>query len=206
VNLGVFGEYKELGIDYKNVIGVFPGTGLGGGIIIHGMLYTGQGSAGELGHMIVEKDGQRCGCGNDGCLEAYASKKGILAYMKKQLKKGRKTSMKDSIKSGILKSSLLKKAHDEGDRVTCEAMERFTEYLGIGLGSFINIFNPELILIGGGIIEAFGKDLLRDIKKQTRKHTMKGLYKQTKIKQSKLDDDAVVYGGYHLLLRSLQSK
>lgn len=203
VNLGVYGEYSELGIEYKNVIGVFPGTGLGGGIIINKTLFTGQGAAGELGHMVVEKDGVKCGCGNHGCLESYASKKGLLSYMKTQIKKGRKTLMKQSVKSGLIKSSELKKAYDKEDEVTVEAMERFNEYLGVGLGSIINIFNPDLIIIGGGIIEAFGKKLLRDIKKQTRKHTMKGLYQKTKIKQSKLDDDAVVFGAYHLAKNTL---
>ena len=80
VNMGTYGEYKELKLDYLNVIGLFPGTGLGGGIIINGDLYIGQGFAGELGHIVVQRDGVQCSCGNYGCLESYASKKGIISY------------------------------------------------------------------------------------------------------------------------------
>jgi len=78
-------------------------------------------------------------------------------------------------------------------------MHQFTEYLGMGVGIIMNIFNPDLILIGGGIIDAFGKDLLKDIKRYAKDHTMKGVYKRTEVRQSHLGDDAVVYGGYHLL-------
>lgn len=199
VNLGTYGEYCELDITYKNVIGLFPGTGLGGGIVINGELYIGQGSAGELGHIVVQKNGVLCSCGNKGCLESYASKKGILAYLKHEMKKGRKTHLKEEVKLGMVKSSKLKKAYDKNDELVVEAIDRFKEYLGMGIGIIMNVFNPDLIIIGGGMIESFGKDLLKDIKKHTKDYALPGIYGNTKIRPSKLGDDAVIYGGYHLI-------
>jgi glucokinase len=204
VNLGTYGEYSELDMPHANVIGLFPGTGLGGGIVIDGELYIGQGSAGELGHIVVQKNGVLCSCGNKGCLESYASKKGIIKFMKKEIKNGRETFLKKDIKKGILKSSRLKEAYDKKDELTLEAMNRFEEYLGMGIGIIMNIFNPDLILIGGGISEAFGEDLLKELKEHIKAYAMPGIFKNTEVKLSKLEDDAVVYGGYHLAKSKLK--
>jgi glucokinase len=203
VNLGTYGEYSEMNIKHYNVIGLFPGTGLGGGIIINEKLYIGSGSAGELGHIVVQKDGVLCGCGNHGCLESYASKKGIISYIKTELDKGRSSVMAESVLEGVIKSSKLKQAYDEGDELTVEAMNQFVEYLGMGVGIIINIFNPNQIIIGGGIIESFGEELLKGIKTHAKHHAMTSLYEDTEITTSKLGDDAVIYGAYHLIKRKL---
>ena len=200
VNLGTYGEYSELNIPHVNVIGLFPGTGLGGGIVIDGELYIGQGSAGELGHIVVQKNGVLCSCGNRGCLESYASKKGIIAFMKKEIKKGKDTVLKKDIKRGILKSSRLKEAYDMEDELTLEAMNQFEEYLGMGIGIIMNIFNPDLVIIGGGITEAFGEKLLKELKEYIKAYAMPGIFRNTHVKLSRLEDDAVVYGAYHLVL------
>lgn len=199
VNLGTYGEYYELGIKHGNVIGLFPGTGLGGGIVIEGKLYIGQGFAGELGHIVVQKDGVQCGCGNYGCLESYASKKGIIRFIKSQIDLGRDTILKEDILNGILKSSKLRDACEKEDELALAAMEQFKEYLGMGVGIIMNIFNPDIILLGGGIIEAFGDELLVDIKAYAKAYAMKGIFQNTKIKKSHLGDDAVIYGAYHLV-------
>lgn len=200
VNLGTYGEYMELGLSDLNVIGLFPGTGLGGGIIINRDLYIGQGTAGELGHIIVQKDGVDCNCGNRGCLESYASKKGIIKYIKNQLVKKRDCALADDVLAGQIKSSKLKKAFHNNDEVVVEAMDQFKEYLGLGIGIIINIFNPDLIIIGGGIIESFGPKLLDDIRKHAKGYTLPYLFDKTKLYSSRLGDDAVVYGGYHLVV------
>lgn len=199
VNLGTFGEYSKLGSRYNNVIGLFPGTGLGGGIVINGKLYIGQGFAGELGHIVVQKDGLECGCGNRGCLESYASKKGIITYILNEVNKGRQCTLKEDALSGVLKSSKIKKACENKDEVVMEALEQFVEYLGMGVGIIMNIFNPDIILLGGGIIEAFGDRFLKDIKEHAKAYAMPGIYKNTKIIQSQLGDDAVIYGGYYII-------
>lgn len=203
VNMGTLGEFKEMSLDYRNVIGLFPGTGLGGGIIINSELFIGQGFAGELGHICVQKDGVLCNCGNKGCLESYASKKGIISYILNQEKKGRISTLTDDANTGVIKSSRLKKAYEENDPVVVEAVEQFVDYLGIGIGSIMNIFNPDLIVIGGGIIDAFGEELLKDIKQHTKQHAMKGMFNNTKVVASKLGDDAVLYGAYHLVKSSM---
>ncbi|QMS85317.1 ROK family protein [Candidatus Xianfuyuplasma coldseepsis] len=205
VNLGTYGEYCELDIPYKNVIGLFPGTGLGGGIVINGELYIGQGSAGELGHIVVRKNGVKCSCGNKGCLESYASKKGILAYIKKEMKKGRKTVLKKEAKAGVVKSSQLRKAVEDGDVLTIEAIDQFKAYLGMGVGIIMNIFNPDLVIIGGGIVENFGKELMKDIRKHAKAYTLPGIYENTKLRHSKLGDDTVIYGGYHLIKSAMST-
>lgn len=199
VNLGTYGEYCELGIKDKNVIGLFPGTGFGGGIIIDSKPYVGNGFAGEIGHMIVEKDGIKCSCGNKGCLESYASKKGMLSYLKSEIKKGRKCSLKGQVKKGVLKSSKLLKAYNEGDELIVEAVSRFQEYFGIGLANVLNIFNPDAVIIGGGIIDAFGPELLKKTKEVAKDYCLPGVFECTRIEQSQLGDDAVIYGAYHLI-------
>lgn len=202
VNMGTLGEYYGLRLEDKNVIGLFPGTGLGGGIIINRELYIGQGFAGELGHICVQKDGVKCSCGNDGCLESYASKKGIISYILNQERKGRVSVLSEDASKGVIKSSKLKKAYEANDIVVVEAIEQFVDYLGIGIGSIMNIFNPDVIIIGGGIIDAFGDQLLEDVKEHTKAHAMKGMYNNSKIQKSVLGDDAVIYGAYHLVKSS----
>lgn len=206
VNLGTYGEYSEMDIKHYNVVGLFPGTGLGGGIIINEKLYIGSGAAGELGHIVVQKDGVLCGCGNKGCLESYASKKGIISYMKTQLDLNRDSVLKESVMSGVIKSSNLKAAYDANDELTIEAMDQFIEYLGMGVGIIINIFNPNQIIIGGGIIESFGDHLLEGIKEHAKAHALPGLFKKTSITSSKLGDEAVIYGAFHLIKRKLMKK
>jgi glucokinase len=204
VNMGTFGEYKEMKMDCKNVIGLFPGTGLGGGIIINKKLYIGQGFAGELGHIVVQKDGVLCNCGNHGCLESYASKKGIMSFLKQEIDKGRTSVLQENIESNILKSSALFKAVKNKDELALEAMKQFEEYLGMGIGIIMNIFNPDVIVIGGGIIETFGDTLLEEVKIYAKKNALPGMYKNSKIISSKLKDNAVIYGGYHAILDYLE--
>lgn len=203
VNLGTFGEYKELGIKDEHVIGLFPGTGFGGGIIVNGKPYIGNGFAGEIGHMVVNIDGVKCSCGNKGCLEAYASKNGIGSYLKKEIKKGRKTGLKSDVKRGVLKSSKLYKAYKEKDALVVEAIDQFQRYFGIGLANILNIFNPDVVIVGGGIVDAFGPKLLKKVKKVAKKYALPGVYDKTSIEISKLADDAVIYGAYHLLKISI---
>jgi len=158
VNVAMFGEFKYLNrSDLKHVLGLFVGTGVGGAIIIDGKLYQGQGAAAEFGHMVVNSDGVFCGCGSQGCLEAYASKWAIQEFLRSQIKKGRKSTLKDILETDdVIKSSAIEKAYSEGDEITAEAIDRAIRYLGIALGSLINLFNPQMIILGGGMMESMG--------------------------------------------------
>lgn len=202
VNVAMFGEWKESGKkEAKNIIGIFVGTGVGGAIIIDGNLYTGRGGAGEIGHMVVNPEGAFCGCHGKGCLEAYSSKTGIQKEIKEQIAKGRKTDLKEYMEEdgAVIKSSSLEKAYDDEDELCVEVMERACYYLGIATGSLINIFNPDLIIFGGGIMESMGNKLLPLIEKEARRHTMPGLLDSVDFELSKLSDDAGVIGAYHLI-------
>lgn len=201
VNVAMFGEYKHLDRDdLKHVLGLFVGTGVGGAIIIDGKLYQGQGAAAEFGHMVVNSDGVFCGCGSQGCLEAYASKWAIQEFLHSQIKKGRKSVLKDTLEENdIIKSSIIEKAYSDGDEITVEAIDRAVRYLGIALGSLINLFNPQMIILGGGMMESMGKVLLKKIIAESELHVMPGLIKTVEFRLSELGDDAGAYGAFRLI-------
>ena len=160
VNLGVLGEYKfGAAKGYKNIVGFFPGTGMGGGLILNGKLFTGhQFKAAEYGHMILDPEGPLCGCGQRGCLEAFSSKKGMSDYIRQQVSRGRECMLAEDVQSGVFRSKRLKKALSAKDQVAMEAVDRACHYLAIATGNMINTISPDLVLYGGGIMEAIGDD------------------------------------------------
>ena len=201
VNVAMFGEYKKTNNpSLHNVLGLFVGTGVGGAAIINGTLYLGQGSAGEFGHMVVNSEGAYCGCGAQGCLEAYSSKTAIHSYIQSQLGKGRKSVLKDLLSEdgAVIKSSSIRKAYDLGDALAIESIKRCGKYLGIAVGSLINIFHPQMIIFGGGIFEAFGDELLNITISEATLHAMPGIINHVEFKLSELGDDAGIYGAYKL--------
>jgi glucokinase len=119
VNLGVLGEYHfGAARGYKNIVGFFVGTGLGGGLILNGSLFTGNGcKAAEYGHIILDPEGPLCNCGQRGCLEAFSSKQGMSAYIRQQVARGRESLMADAVADGVFRSKKLVKALEAGDRV-----------------------------------------------------------------------------------------
>jgi len=202
VNVAMYGEWKAAHItDAKNVLGLFIGTGVGGAIIINEKLYVGKGGAAEFGHMVVNPEGAHCGCGSQGCLESYASKTGIQNTIKGQIRKGRKTSLKGYLKSdgSVIKSSSLKKAYKEKDGLAMEVIDRAVYYLGIAVGTLLNQFHPDLIILGGGLMEALGEDLLDDINKEAKRHVMPGQMDGVVFELSHLSDGAGIYGAYALI-------
>lgn len=166
VEVATLGElYYGSGRGYTDFICVFVGTGIGGGIVQNGRVYTGlTGTAGELGHMPVAADGRICGCGNRGCLEAYASRTAITKAIMAEIHHGRKSVLADEaelqLKQGetIIRSGLLADAIKQNDALTIEIVTEAADYLGYGLGGIINFYNPECVILGGGVIEAI--DLL----------------------------------------------
>ena len=202
VNVAMYGEWKAADMkDAKNVLGLFVGTGVGGAIIIDEKLYVGRGGAAEFGHMVVSPEGAYCGCGSQGCLEAYASKSGIQNAIKGQLRKGRKSVLKDYMESdgAVIKSSSLKKAFDQGDTLAKEVIERAIYYLGLAVGSLVNQFHPDLIIMGGGIMESMGSEMLQGVVAEAERHAMPGIMKDISFELSHLSDDAGIYGAYALI-------
>ena len=162
VEVATIGElYHGSGRGFKNFVCVFVGTGIGGGIIQDGRNYTGlSGTAGEVGHIVINAGGRICGCGNRGCLEAYASRTAITKAITAEIFHGRKSVLADEatqqLKQGetIIRSGLLADAIAQHDALTIEIITEAADYLGYGLGSIINFYNPESIILGGGVIEA----------------------------------------------------
>jgi len=202
VNVAMYGEWKQIGDgSSKNVLGLFIGTGIGGAIIIDGKLYVGQGSAAEFGHMVVSADGAYCGCGAQGCLEAYASKTAMQTYIEKQIAKGRISRLTELLAEDgpVLKSSSLRKAYDDKDELALEVINRAARYLGIAVGSLVNLYHPQQIILGGGVVEAIGEVLLEKTLKEAALHAMPGMLSTVQFNISKMGDEAGAYGANQLI-------
>jgi len=196
VEVATLGEMKfGSGAGYNNFVCVFVGTGIGSGIICDGKHLKGAtGTAGEIGHIIVDSNGRLCGCGEHGCLEAYASRTAIEKRILGSIKKGHKSIITESIKeSGVIRSKDLSDAINAGDEIVLSAITEASEYLSNGLASVINFYNPELIILGGGLMEAI--DLFYDL--TVKKTLIKALSvpaAKTKIVKTQLKDFSGIVG------------
>ena len=196
VNLGVLGEHRfGAARGYKNVVGIFLGTGVGGGLILDGKLYTGHRfKAAELGHMILDPEGPLCGCGQRGCLEAFSSKTGMTSYIRQQLSRGRESVMAEAVQDGVFRAKALRRALEAGDAVAMEAVDRACHWLAVATGSLINTFSPDLVLYGGGMIEAMGELFLGKILAEVDRYCMPQIRSTVDIKIAALGDDSILYG------------
>ena len=196
VNLGVLGEYHfGAGRGYKNIVGFFVGTGMGGGLVLNGSLYTGnQFKAAEYGHMVLDPEGPLCNCGQRGCLEAFSSKQGMTAYIRQQISRGRKTLMEEAVQEGVFRSKKLVKALEAGDEVAMEAVDRACHWLAVATGNLINTISPDLVLYGGGVIEALGDLFLKKILAEVDRYCMPQIRSTVEIKNASLGDDSILYG------------
>ncbi len=196
VNLGVLGEYHYgAARGYKNIVGFFVGTGMGGGLILNGSLFTGnQFKAAEYGHMILDPEGPLCNCGQRGCLEAFSSKQGMTAYIRQQISRGRKTLMEEAVREGVFRSKKLVKALEAGDEVAMEAVDRSCHWLAVATGNLINTISPDLVLYGGGVIEALGDLFLKKILAEVDRYCMPQIRSTVEIKNASLGDDSILYG------------
>ena len=196
VNLGVLGEYHfGAARGYKNIVGFFVGTGMGGGLILNGSLFTGnQFKAAEYGHMILDPEGPLCNCGQRGCLEAFSSKQGMTAYIRQQISRGRKTLMEEAVSEGVFRSKKLVKALEAGDQVAMEAVDRACHWLAVATGNLINTISPDLVLYGGGVIEALGDLFLKKILAEVDRYCMPQIRSTVEIKNASLGDDSILYG------------
>jgi len=207
VNAGVYGELKAGAAQgARNVLGVFIGTGIGGGLIVNGALYRGSSTgAGEVGHIIIEAGGPRCGCGNRGCLEALASRTAITRDIRKAIKRGKRSSvakllMKDT---DLLSGKDLKAAYDSDDEVVKKAVNRAARLAGIGIGSLLNVLGPEIVVLGGGVVEAFGDDFVARIERSARNIAFDINSRNVKFTRAQLGDDAGVIGAATLAREAL---
>ena len=172
VRVGGYGEFRlGAGRGFKNLIAVFVGTGIGGCIVSEGLVVGGStGNAGEVGHIIVKAGGARCGCGQRGCMEALASRTAITRRITKSIRRGVPTVLAEKMarKGGRLKSGDLAEAVAVGDHVATREVHRAAHFLGLGLGSLINVLGPEIIIIGGGVTVALGESYLELVRTAAR--------------------------------------
>lgn len=169
----------------KNLIALTLGTGVGGGIIIDGKIYHGENYAGELGHMVIDYKGYKCSCGNNGCLEEYCSGRGVERLAKKYF--GKKIHPLE-----------VQKMAEKGNKKAIQVYKEFGIYLGIGLASYVNIFNPQMIVIGGGIGRAW-KLFLPSAIKEMKKRAFKVCSEKVKVLPSEIEVDEVGILGAALL-------
>ncbi len=204
-NICMLGVYvAELKSKPKSAVGIFVGTGIGGGLVVDGKLYSGfNHTAGEIGHMVLNPDGPKCGCGNKGCFEALASRTAIFQRIKAGIKDGEKTILTEMLGNELedMRSGDLRKAIRRGDKFASRVMEQSAEYIGIGVANLINILGPEVVVLGGGVIEALADEMMSMIVKTAKDHAMPGTMKGVEIVASKLGDDAGITGGAVLAKR-----
>jgi glucokinase len=197
-NISALGVYAvELKSKPRSMVGIFVGTGIGGGLIVDGELYSGTcHTAGEIGHMVLEVNGPKCGCGNKGCFEALASRTAIFQQIKAGVKDGQKTLLTEMLGDDLadLRSGDLRKAIRRGDKFVDRIIESAAEYIGVATANLINILNPEVVVLGGGVIEALSDEMMSVIIETAKDYAMPGTLKGVEIIPSKLGDNAGITG------------
>ena len=172
VSVAVQGEFElGAGKEFNTVLGVWWGTGVGGGLILDGKQWLGRGAAGEIGHVVVKRGGARCTCGRKGCMEAYAGRLAMEIKARKEVTNGAKTDLfklmeehgRDRLTSGIWERAL-----NHGDDLATTLIDRAVKALGVGIASSVNLLDPEAVIIGGGLGVRFGEKYVRRI--ATRMH------------------------------------
>jgi len=161
------------GREFQSLIGVFWGTGVGGGLVLDGKPWLGRGAAGEIGHMVVKRGGAKCPCGRKGCLEAYAGRAAMEMEARRQHEEGHKTDLfklmhkheKPRLTSGIWERAL-----DHGDDLAEKLIERAIEALGTGIASAVNLLDAEAVVIGGGLGVRFGDRFMEPLTEEMGKH------------------------------------
>lgn len=191
VNVMVLGElHHGAGVGYDNIVGLTLGTGVGGGVVINRQVYHGSwNTAGELGHTVVQPNGRKCGCGNHGCLEAYAGARHIVERTQQQIIEGRKTCLNPE---GLTPKQIAEAAAT-GDELAQDIFTETGKYIGIALTSIAHILNPQIAIIGGGIAAA-GEDLLfQYIREEFKRRTM-DIPGEMEIVPAKLGNEAGLVG------------
>jgi glucokinase len=174
VQVGTQAEFQlGAGKPYKSLLGVFWGTGVGGGLILDGRPWVGMGAAGEIGHMVVKIGGRRCGCGRLGCLEAYAGRGSMEAKARSLVKSGEHTVLFEIMeKRGRtrLTSGVWERALKHDDKVARRLMDQAVEALGAGIASAVNLLDVEAVVIGGGLGTKMGEPYVERIREAMMPH------------------------------------
>lgn len=197
VRVNLYGEwFCGAGKHRKNIVLLTLGTGIGAGIVVDGhVLYGTTASAGEIGHMNMFRPGRPCRCGSNGCLGRYVSASGILDTIKEKIAGGNATILTEWTNGNPNKitAEMISKAYDLGDSTAIDTMNETGVILGYGLVNVINLFNPEILIIGGGM-SAAGERLLHPAREIVKKHALQLSQSHCEIVTAKLGDGAGMLG------------
>ena len=187
----------------RYVVGLTIGTGIGGGIVLDGEIYRGASDiAGEIGHMTIDLNGRRCKCGNYGCLEAYASGPAIAARAVEGVEAGAETALPQYVNGDLRKitAQLVYEAAHDGDDFALEVVKDTSKFLGAGVASIINIFNPKVVVICGGVTLA-GERLFGPLRSEVKRRAFKPAVDVCRIVPGELTGTAGVYGAAAVFIK-----
>jgi glucokinase len=186
----------------RHAIGITIGTGIGGGIILDGRLYHGASDvAGEIGHTTIDTEGRRCKCGNYGCLEAYASGPNIALRAVEELQAGAESRPRALVNDDLSKitAQTVYQAAADGDELALEVVNDTAKFLGVGIGNLLNIFNPEVVVVCGGVTLA-GAHLFEPLRREAARRAFKPAVAACRIVPGELAGTAGVYGAAKVFL------
>ena len=198
-----YGEYRYgAGQGLRHIIYLTVSTGIGAGIMIDGELYGGaSGAAGEVGHIIVDNAGPMCNCGNRGCVEAFSSGYGIARAAAEAIRAGNSPALADIAGGETPTAEMVHQAAQEGDRASREIIERAGHHLGLGLIGMLNSFNPEALILGGGLLN-MGDMYLGPALRAAREGAFEQILSDVTIVQARLGNMAGALGAMALMLRA----
>jgi len=198
VDAGVYGEFRfGAASDARTALGVFPGTGVGGGLVYEGRIYRGRNaSCLEIGHVPVVLDGAVCGCGRRGCLETVASRLAISAEIAKAAYRGQAPHILSVAGTDLanLRSGTIKEAIEAGDAIVETIVRDGARLLGFALAGTVNLLAPDVIVLGGGLVEALPKIYQDEVSKALQRHVMPSYLKSYELRLARLGDDAGAMG------------
>ncbi|NNF13558.1 MAG: ROK family protein [Gemmatimonadetes bacterium] len=202
-NCATYGEWWQgAARGLTSVVGVTLGTGIGGGLITEGHLVRGaSGSAGEIGHMTIQVDGRQCGCGNLGCLEAYASGPNIALRAREGLDAGAESILSELVAGDLdrITAATVHEALTRGDRYAGEVIRETARYLGVGIANLVNLFNPEMVVVVGGVTRA-DRHLFDPLRSEVRKRAFASAVNACEIVAGALPQTAGVIGAAGIFL------
>lgn len=210
VDAGVYGEFRYgCATGARCVLGVFPGTGIGGGCVYEGRIFHGSHlSCLELGHIPVVPGGARCGCGKRGCLETVASRLAIAAATATAASQGAAPHLSEASGTALsgIRSSVLKNSIAAGDTVVEEALREAARWLGVGVAAAVNILLPDIVVLGGGLVEAFPTLFKTEVGRAARDRVMPAFRREFKVRVAALGDDATAVGAAAWARQAVEQK
>jgi len=196
-NVAAIGIHRlELEAKPNDMVSIFLGTGIGAGIITNGVFLTGATrAAGEVGHMVLDPDGPLCGCGTRGCFEALASRTAIFKKVKAAVKDGRKTLLMDNGGNSLTKirSGKLRRAIEDEDKLSIKVLNETCFYTGLAIANLCNLLNPEVVVLGGGLVEQLHATMMPIVREVALERIMPGA-RHVRIMATSLGDDAGITG------------